>query len=66
MHDAVVSLAKADMNVCGIRLYVEQDNHLAETVYRRVGLALSAYKVYEQDFVLPQKGTRKAQTKEVS
>jgi GNAT superfamily N-acetyltransferase len=66
MHEAVVSQAKADPNVCGIRLYVEQENHIAETVYRRVGLALSAYKVYEEDFVLPQKGLRKAETKEVS
>ena len=66
MHEAVVSQAKADPKVCGIRLYVEQENHMAETVYQRVGLALSAYKVYEEDFVLPIKGIRKAQTKEVS
>jgi GNAT superfamily N-acetyltransferase len=52
MHEAVVSQAKADPIVCGIRLYVDQENHTAETVYQRVGLAPSAYKVYEQDFVL--------------
>jgi GNAT superfamily N-acetyltransferase len=66
MHEAVVSRAKADVKVCGIRLYVEQDNRIAETVYRRVGLAPSAYKVYEEDFVLPNKDIRKAETKEVS
>ena len=66
MHEAVLSLAKADPKVCGIRLYVEQNNHIAETVYRHVGLALSAYKVYEDDFVLPNKGVRKAETKEIS
>jgi GNAT superfamily N-acetyltransferase len=60
MHDAVLSQAKADPKVCGIRLYVEQENHIAETVYRRVGLALSAYKVYEQDFVLTQQKERHA------
>lgn len=54
MHDAVVSQAKADHTVCGIRLYVEQDNHIAQTVYRGLGLSLSHYKVYEQDFVLTQ------------
>ena len=60
MHDAVVSLAKADRKVCGIRLYVEQDNHIAQTVYRHLGLSLSHYKVYEQDFVLTQQKERHA------
>lgn len=52
IHEAVVSQAKADVNVCGLRLYVEQDNHTAEAVYQRVGLKRSVYKVYEEDFVL--------------
>jgi GNAT superfamily N-acetyltransferase len=52
LHDSVVAKAKADPNVCGIRLYVEQDNHAAQTVYRRVGLTPSGYAVYQQDFVL--------------
>jgi len=55
MHDEVASRAKADPKVCGIRLYVEQDNRTAATVYRRVGLTRSAYRVYEEDFVLSQK-----------
>jgi ribosomal protein S18 acetylase RimI-like enzyme len=52
MHDAIVGQAKADPRVCGIRLYVEQDNRTAQTVYQRVGLSPSAYAVYEKDFVL--------------
>ena len=52
MHDEVVVQARADPKVCGIRLYVEQENHTAETVYQRVGLTRSVYKVYEEDFVL--------------
>ena len=52
MHDAIVSQAKSDPKVCGIRLYVEQENRTAKTVYQRVGLAQSVYKVYESDFVL--------------
>jgi GNAT superfamily N-acetyltransferase len=52
IHEAVVSQAKADVKVCGLRLYVEQDNHTAEAVYQRVGLKRSVYKVYEEDFVL--------------
>lgn len=52
MHDTIVAQAKNDPKVCGIRLYVEQDNRTAQAVYQRVGLAPSAYAVYEQDFVL--------------
>ena len=44
--------AKAAPNVCGVRLYVEQENLTAQTVYQRLGLSPSGYKVYEQDFVL--------------
>jgi len=52
MHKAVIASAKAAPDVCGVRLYVEQDNQTAQSVYRRLGLSPSAYKVYEQDFVL--------------
>lgn len=52
MYDHIVAKAKADPQVCGIRLYVERDNHTAQTVYQHVGLASSVYAVYEQDFVL--------------
>jgi len=51
MHEAIVAQAKSDQQVCGIRLYVEQDNRRAKTVYQRVGLAPSSYTVYEHDFV---------------
>jgi hypothetical protein len=40
--------------VCGVRLYVEGDNHIAKCVYERVGLLPSSYQVYESDFVLPR------------
>ena len=52
MHDVVTARAKADPKVCGIRLYVEQTNRTAQAVYQHVGLAPSAYAVFEQDFVL--------------
>jgi ribosomal protein S18 acetylase RimI-like enzyme len=52
MHHHIVAKAKTDPTVCGIRLYVEQDNQAAQTVYQRVGLAASGYWVFEQDFVL--------------
>jgi len=52
MHEAVLSQAKADPTVCGIRLYVEEGNEAAKAVYQRLGMSPSSYKVYEQDFVL--------------
>jgi GNAT superfamily N-acetyltransferase len=52
MHDYIIARAKADTKICGVRLYVEQNNRVAQSVYRRVGLAPSGYAVYEQDFVL--------------
>jgi hypothetical protein len=54
MYGHIVAKAKADPAVCGIRLYVEQDNQAAQSVYQRLGLAPTGYWVYEQDFVLPK------------
>lgn len=52
MHEHITARAKSDPQVCGIRLYVEHQNHDAQTVYQRVGLRPAVYTVYEQDFVL--------------
>jgi len=35
-------------NVCGFRLYVEKDNENAQGVYRRVGMELSHYLMFEE------------------
>ena len=51
MHQAIVQEARSRNDVCGIRLYVERENHVAQTVYGRVGLARSVYEVFEEDFV---------------
>lgn len=50
--ETVMASAKAAPDVCGVRLYVEQENHAAQMVYQRLGLSASGYKVYERDFVL--------------
>ncbi|MDP1769762.1 MAG: GNAT family N-acetyltransferase [Nitrospirota bacterium] len=52
MHEAVMARAKTSPNVCGVRLYVEESNSLAQAVYRRVGLTPAAYAIFETDFVL--------------
>ena len=59
MHDHILTKAKADPRVCGIRLYVERENQRAQTVYQRVGLTPSAYKVFEQDFILGPEAVNK-------
>ncbi len=58
MHETVMATAKTSPNVCGIRLYVEESNGAAQTVYRRVGLTPSSYAVFETDFVLTHKGLK--------
>jgi len=52
MHDYVLQEAKRRPDVCGIRLYVEKDNMVAQAAYRRLGMRMTGYHVYEQDFVL--------------
>jgi GNAT superfamily N-acetyltransferase len=52
MHEEVLQLARTKKEVCGVRLYVDERNNIAQTVYSRVGLSLSRYKVLEEDFVL--------------
>lgn len=52
MHEAVVEEAHQNPTVCGVRLYVERENAVAQAVYHRVGLTRSVYQVFEDDFVL--------------
>lgn len=52
LHAQVIERAKADPGVCGVRLYVESENRIAQEVYRKVGLKPSSYAVFENDFVL--------------
>lgn len=52
MHESVMATAKSTPNVCGVRLYVERDNDVAQAVYRKVGLTPSSYAILETDFVL--------------
>ena len=52
MHQTVMATAKTSTNVCGVRLYVEGNNNVAQAVYRKVGLTPSSYAIFETDFVL--------------
>ncbi len=52
LHKHVVRDARARGDVCGVRLYVEKDNAAAQAAYARLGMTPTAYRIYEQDFVL--------------
>lgn len=47
MYEHVQSLANADANVAGIRLYVDRHNVRAQEVYRRLGMNGDHYRVFE-------------------
>ena len=42
----VESLARADATVCGLRLYMEHDNHQARGAYLRLGFSPAGYEVF--------------------
>lgn len=50
LYEHVRSLAQADANVAGIRLYVERENAAAQTVYARLGMKHAGYFVMEDIF----------------
>jgi ribosomal protein S18 acetylase RimI-like enzyme len=52
LHQHVLKEARERGDVCGVRLYVEQANTKAQTAYTRLGLAVTPYRIFEQDFVL--------------
>jgi len=52
MHEFILNQARSRSDACGVRLYVERNNTIAQTAYDHVGLRRSAYVVFEDDFVL--------------
>ena len=55
LYEYVLQKAERQENVAGLRLYVEQDNAAAQTVYDRAGLAAAPYRMFEKDFILPDR-----------
>ena len=49
MYDFVKERAREAGNVCGFRLYVENDNYHAQKVYDAVGMHASHYLMYEEE-----------------
>jgi ribosomal protein S18 acetylase RimI-like enzyme len=51
LHERVRDRARADREACGLRLYVEQDNHGAMATYRAMGMVETHYRLYEEEFL---------------
>ena len=52
LNSRVHSEARRRGDVCGIRLYVERNNHVAQQVYSSLDMHRSHYDLFEIDFVL--------------
>ena len=50
MYTWIRKQAQNSTDVCGIRLYVEQDNMTAQKVYQTLGLERTTYGVFEDIF----------------
>jgi ribosomal protein S18 acetylase RimI-like enzyme len=58
MYEHLKTLALADANVCGFRLYVEKENVTAQKTYGSLGMAETDYLMFEElkqgvEFLLP-------------
>lgn len=47
LHERVVELARESGRSCGVRLYVEVENHAARATYERLGMKQCRYHMYE-------------------
>jgi GNAT superfamily N-acetyltransferase len=50
LHTHVRDLARAHPGVCGLRLYVERENHVAMRTYARLGMHETVYRMFEESF----------------
>ena len=50
LYNEAIKLAKESENVCGIRLYVDKDNNIAQKVYSKLGMKKSNYLFFEEDW----------------
>ncbi|MEK7704171.1 MAG: GNAT family N-acetyltransferase [Myxococcota bacterium] len=50
LFDDVVARAREAADVCGLRLYVERDNHRAHATYEALGMLRSHYDMFELPF----------------
>jgi ribosomal protein S18 acetylase RimI-like enzyme len=48
LYEKVKTLAEAESNVCGFRLYVEHENLVAQQTYRTLGMDKTDYQMFEE------------------
>ena len=48
LYDKVKALAEGESNVCGFRLYVENENVVAQKTYRELGMKETDYQMFEE------------------
>jgi ribosomal protein S18 acetylase RimI-like enzyme len=48
LYEHLLREARAATNVIGVRLYVEHDNHVAQTTYKKLGMEMTGYHVMEK------------------
>jgi ribosomal protein S18 acetylase RimI-like enzyme len=49
MYAHIYGIANSRKDICGIRLYVERTNQIAQTTYSNLGMSKSHYDLYEID-----------------
>jgi ribosomal protein S18 acetylase RimI-like enzyme len=49
LYEEVKKLSSSAGNVCGIRLYVEKENKIAQSVYKNLGMYNTKYLLYETE-----------------
>ena len=52
LHNHLYQMARKRKDICGIRLYVDRNNTVAQRTYASLGMTKSHYDMYEIDFVL--------------
>jgi ribosomal protein S18 acetylase RimI-like enzyme len=52
LYRYIESLARTRGNVCGLRLYVDDANEIAQKTYEALGMKRSHYKMMEMDFTV--------------
>ncbi len=50
LYEHVETMARKRKDVCGLRLYVERANDRAQKTYEKMGMARSAYEMFEKVF----------------
>jgi GNAT superfamily N-acetyltransferase len=50
LYEHIRALARGQADVCGLRLYVHRDNARAIDTYRRLGMELTGYQLFEEEW----------------